>query len=268
MITAIIKLVFSVAATCCGVILFDELTPLLVAPVSFVVGFLAANIVIWLFYLIIAATANKNPKGEKLSLFYGLVMNAAIVEACKVCRIKVKVSGEEIIPKKPYLLVANHKSNFDNFILSSVIKNPYLIFISKPENFKIPFAGRLASRCRYLSIDTKNPRNALKTIHKAADMVKNQGAYVGVFPEGRRVFDDGVLQPFSEGCFLVAKRAACPVVVAVLNGTNHIKTRFPWTTEVELKFLKVIPEEDVASMRSGEISDIAYKIIDENIKRT
>ena len=131
MITAIIKLTFSVLATVGGIYLLDGYSPLWVAPLSFVVGFLAANVVIWLFYLIVAGTANKNPKGEKLSLFYGLILNAAIVEACKLSRIKVKVSGEEIIPKKPYLLVANHKSNFDNFILTSVIKNPYMIFNRK-----------------------------------------------------------------------------------------------------------------------------------------
>ena len=265
MIAAIIKLVFSVAATVGGVYLLDEFSPLWVAPVSFVAGFLAANVLIWLFYIIIAGTANKNPKGDKLSLFYGLVMNAAIVEACKVSRVKVKVKGEEIIPKTPYLLVANHKSNFDNFILTSVIKNPRMIFISKPENFKIPFAGRLAARCRYLSIDKQNSRNALKTIHKAAEMIKEQGAYVGVFPEGKRVFEEGVLEPFSEGCFLVAKKAACPIVVASLKGSQNIRKNFPWTTEVELNFLKVITAEEVAAMRSGELSDIAYNAINESI---
>ena len=74
-----------------------------------------------------------------------------------------------------------------------------------------------------------------------------------------------MLEPFSEGCFLVDKKAACPIVVASLKGSQNIKKNFPRTTEVELNFLKVITAEEVAAMRSGEISDIAYNLINESI---
>ena len=267
MICGLFKLIVSVAATFGGIFAFDvKGTHLLwFVPVSFIVGFIAANVLLWLFFLIVAGTANKNPKGEKLSLFYGNVMNAALIEACGIVRIKANVTGAELLPNEPYLLIANHRSNFDNFILSSVIRNPYLVFISKPSNFKIPFAGRLAARCRYLAIDRENPRQALKTIHKAADMVKNVGASICVFPEGTRGHVDGEVAPFSEGCFLIAKKSGCPIVVASLKGTQNIHKRFPLTTDVEVNFLKVITADEVAAKRSGELSDIARSIISENL---
>lgn len=267
MITGLFKLIVSVAATIGGIFTFGikGVQLLWFAPLAFIVGFIAANILLWLFFILIAATAKKNPKGEKMSLFYGSILNAAIIEACGLVRIKAKATGLETLPEGPYLLVANHRSNFDNFILSSVIRNPYLIFISKPSNFKIPFAGRLISRCRYLAIDRENPRNALKTIHKAAEMIKTVGASVGVFPEGTRGHVDGQVAPFSEGCFLIAKKAACPVVVASIKGSHNIHKRFPLTTEVELDFLKVIPASEVAEKRSGELSEIAHSIISANL---
>ncbi len=264
MITLIYKLLFSLASMVAALLVFDELYIQAVVLVSLVLGYLASNILLWLFIILVAATARKNPKGEKLSRFYGAFLNMALGQVCRLARIKVKVTGKEKLPKKPYLLVANHRSNFDNFILSSVIKNPFLIFISKPSNFKIPFAGRVISRCRYLAIDRENPRNALKTIHKAADMVKNNGASVGVFPEGTRGQGEGVA-PFSEGCFLIAKKAACPVVVASIKGSDNIKKRFPRKTLVLLDFIEVIDAEQVSEMRSGDISEIAHKLISANI---
>ncbi len=263
MITGIYKLLVSVAAAVAGVFAFDVkgLTLAWFIPASLAVGFLAANILLWIFILTVALTASKNPKGEKLSRFYGNVLNMALAEISWLARIRIKVTGIEKLPDCPYLLVANHRSNFDNFIISRAIKNPYLIFISKPANFRIPFVGRLISRCRYLAIDRENPRAALKTIHKAADMVKTAGASVGVFPEGTRGHEDGVVAPFSEGCFLVAKKAACPVVVACIKGSAGIHKRFPLATKVELDFLTVITPEQVEQKRSGELSEIAHSAI-------
>ncbi len=263
MITGLFKLLVSVAAVVLGTFVF-EISAWFI-PLEFIVGFLAANVLIWIFFLVIAATASRNPKGEKLSLFYGAVLNAAIIEVCWLARIKVKATGLENIPNQPYLLIANHRSNFDNFIISSVVRNPYMVFISKPSNFKIPFAGRLVARCRYLAIDRENPRAALKTIHKASDMVKAVNASVCVFPEGTRGHEDGVVAPFSEGCFLIAKKAACPIVVACIKGSNKISKRFPLTTDVKLDFLKLITAEEVAQKRSGELSEIAHSVISANL---
>ena len=237
---------------------------LLIALIAFLVVYVALTLITWIFIITVALTSSKNPKGEKMSAFHGFVMNLGLMAICSYARIKVKVKGRDKLPLEPYLIVANHRSNFDNFILSSVIKNPYLVFISKPSNFKIPIAGRMMKRCRYLAIDRENPRAALKTINKAAEMIKNNGAYMGVFPEGTRGHTEGVAD-FSEGCFLIAKKAGCPVVVACLEGTEKIHKRFPLTTTVKLEFLDVISAEDVHDKRSGEISEIAHTLIENRL---
>ncbi len=266
MIVRIYKLLVTVAVTVMSAFVFDEANPLIVVPFALICGYLISNILLWLFILSVAIVASKKPEKAKLSVFYGSVLNMAYCEVRKFAMIDLKVTGKEIIPDRPYLLVANHRSNFDNFILSSIIKNPHLVYISKPQNFAIPFAGRIITRCGYLPIDKDDPRKALKTIHKAADMVKNDGAYMGVFPEGRRVFEGGII-PFSEGCFLVAKKAACPVLVASIRGTENIKKRFPRRTVVNIDFLTVIDEETVAANRSGDISAIAFNAINDNLTK-
>jgi len=92
---------------------------------------------------------------------------------------------------------------------------------------------------------------------------KNENMSIGVFPEGTRGREEGVA-PFSEGCFLIAKKAACPVVVASLKGTDRIHKRFPLESVVELEFVDVIPAETVKEKRSGELSDIAYGMINKS----
>ena len=255
-----IKLVLSLGAAVPFAFMYDGWWALLAYAIAFAGAFLAVNILFWLFVIFLAFIAGFGGKDSKKSGFFAFWLNTAITEVCWLARIKVKITGKEKLPSVPYLLVCNHRSNFDNFVITSVIRDPYLVFISKPSNFKIPFAGRLIKRCGYLSIDRENPRNALKTIHASAELLKNEKMSIGVFPEGTRGREEGVA-PFSEGCFLIAKKAACPIVVASLKGTDGIHKRFPLTSTVNLEFVDVIPEGDVKAKRSGELSDIAHSMI-------
>ena len=255
-----IKLVAALAAAVPFAFMYDGVYTLIAYAIAFLISLLAVNILFWLFIILMAFISGFNPKNKKNSRFYGFLLNTAIIEVIKLARIKVVVTGKEKLPSEPYLLVCNHRSNFDNFIITSVIRDPYLVFISKPSNFKIPFAGRIIKRCGYLAIDRENPRNALKTIHASADLVKDDKMSVGVFPEGTRGHSEGVA-PFSEGCFLVAKKAACPVVVASLRGSDDIRGRFPRKTTVYLDFVAVIDGEEAKAKRSGELSAVAYELI-------
>lgn len=89
----------------------------------------------------------------------------------KVLRIRVYTSGLEKIPKNQKLMfVGNHRSNFDPIIEWLVLKPWDIAFISKGENFKIPFFGRIIRKCCFMPIDRENPRKALRTINKASDV--------------------------------------------------------------------------------------------------
>jgi len=259
----VIKLVLSLSAAIPFAFMYDGWWAALAYVIAFTVAFLAVNILFWLFVIFLAFVSGFGGKDSKKSGFFSFWLNTAITEVCWLARIKVKALGKEKLPDVPYLLVCNHRSNFDNFVITSVIRDPYLVFISKPSNFKIPFAGRLIKRCGYLAIDRENPRNALKTIHASSELIKNENMSIGVFPEGTRGREEGVA-PFSEGCFLIAKKAACPVVVASLKGTDRIHKRFPLESVVELEFVDVIPAETVKEKRSGELSDIAYGMINKS----
>lgn len=236
-------------------------------PIAVLVGsYLALSLLFWGALVLFSFTMSKRkvytdvPGG-----FYGRLFNLIFDCICSYARIRIKVSGLENVPKGPFMLVCDHRSKFDNMVLSAVLKRPELIFISKPENFDIPICGRYMNRCSYLPIDHYDTRSAMRTINSSAELIKTRGASVGIFPEGRRNPPDR-LGDFSEGCFLMAKKAECPILVCTLSGTEKVHKRFPFrSTKVELHILAVIPYSEITEKRTGDISLQVRDIISKDL---
>ena len=169
-------------------------------------------------------------------------------------RVKVTLTGAEKFPEEPFVLVSNHLSNFDPIVVLCKIRDRKIAFISKASNFKIPVAGDYVRNAGFLSIDRENPMNAMRTLKKAADMMKKEEMIMGIYPEGTRS-KTGELLEFKEGAFLLAKRANAPVVVMTTKGTNQIAKQMLWKkTRVELDVIEVIDAQTVKSMSYAELS--------------
>ena len=175
--------------------------------------------------------------------------------------LRVRVHGEKLenLPKKGarYLLVCNHLSHFDPMVACTYIRRHRLVFISKPENFKIFAIGPYMRRLNFIPIDRISPKSAMMAIRSATKhMTESEGA-VGVYPEGT-ISRDGVFAGFHEGVFLAAKKAGVPVVVSTIWGTQFVKKRF-WHlgTDIRFRFEGIISAEEVATLRTNELSDKA-----------
>ena len=120
----------------------------------------------------------------------------------KTAGVKVRIEGlERVEPYGSYMIMANHQSYFDIFILLSL---PLFIhWMAKKELFAIPLFGwMLKTAFGGISIDRESRAKGSASIKKAARMVRN-GATVLIFPEGTRG-TDGKLLPFNEGGFFLA----------------------------------------------------------------
>ena len=128
-----------------------------------------------------------------------------------------------------------------------------LIFVSKPENWNIPVAGRLAARCCFRAIDRENPRNALRTIQDCARLIDEKAGPVVIYPEGTRS-KTGELLPFHNGVFKIAQEAKVPIVVMSVSGSPDIRKNAPWRrTDVTLSILSVLSAEKICAMRTASI---------------
>lgn len=176
-----------------------------------------------------------------------------------------KLSEAGIEKNRRFLLVSNHKSNFDPIVTWHVFRKYDLAFLSKEENMHIFSFGRIIRKCCFMAIDRENPKNALKTLMTSSELIKNNEVSIAIYPEGTRNNGEGLL-PFHNGIFKVAKMANVPVVVICVNGTTDIRHNFPFKkTDVSLKVLDIIDTEDVNELKTSEIGEIVREEILNNI---
>lgn len=184
------------------------------------------------------------------SPYFRFLLNISLSMLFFVARINIETEGLEKIPKGRFLLVSNHRSKFDPMAAWIVFRDQNIAFISKEENFHIPWFGRIIRKCCCLPIDRKDPRKAAETVDKAAELMKNDAVSVGVYPEGTRSFS-GELLPFHNAMFKIAQKAGVPIVVTTVEGTEKIcKNYIRRRTDVKLKIVDVISAEDVCATHS------------------
>lgn len=227
---------------------------------------IALEVIFWLCIICFSFTINKKKEYLSLNKFYIFWLYGFYQYMIIHARLRVHVTGIEKVPfDTKYLFVSNHRSKFDHMIHSIVLKKQYMAFISKPENFSIPIASRFIHRCFYLPIDRVNNREAIKTIVKATDVLKQDSYSIGVFPEGTRSLDNNILE-YRPGCFKIAMKANVPIVVAVTQGTEKIKKNAPWKhTDVYIDIIKVYYPDDYKDKTTVQISDEIFELTKEHI---
>lgn len=183
--------------------------------------------------------------------------------------IKIETTGLEKLPKGRFLLVQNHRSNFDPILTWFILRDKNVSFISKKENFNVPFFGRMIHRCCFRAIDRENPKNALLTIIDCAELIKNDVVSVGVYPEGTRNKNSGEvdLLPFHNGVFKVAQKADVPIVVTTIDGTETIHKNFPGhLSHITFKVVEVIEPEAIKGIRTEMIGERVATDMKEGLK--
>ncbi len=237
---------------------------------ALVIGYFIGQIILHLaIALPISWCVDKNkPVEGKVSRYFRYMTISTVDAIIKIARVRVKVTGKELLPTdRRFMLVSNHLSRFDPMICMAKLHKTPLMFVSKPENFKIPIAGAYVHKCKFLSIDRENPRNALSTLNTCAELLKSGELSVGIYPEGTRS-KTGELGEFHDGVFKIARDSKAPIVVMTLHGPENIPKNFPWrSTRVEMRIVRVIEPEEYAGMRMGPISAMVRDIIQQDLNK-
>ncbi|MCL4321191.1 MAG: 1-acyl-sn-glycerol-3-phosphate acyltransferase [Deltaproteobacteria bacterium] len=140
----------------------------------------------------------------------------------KLLGIKVDISGiENADPSKSYLIVSNHQSYFDIFVLLACLDLNFK-FIAKASLFKIPFLGWSMKRLGYIPLDRKNLKSALKTVRNLTPTLKTDKNWsILIFPEGTRS-NDGKLSSFKKGGLNKLIISSDYILPVAINGTYDI----------------------------------------------
>lgn len=230
---------------------------------SFAVAFLTLTLVAVLFLMAVCALVDMSKPQERDSKFYRIIMYPYIEALMQIVGIQLHTKGLEKTPKDGrFLLVCNHQNESDPGVLLHCFKKSQLAFISKKENADMFLVGKFMHKILCQMIDRENDREALKTIIKCIQMIKNDQVSVAAFPEGG-IKGERKLARFRSGMLKIAQKANVPIVVCTLKGTtdlfHNIKRLKP--TEVHMHLVDVIPAQALQGKTTVEIAEQVYEMM-------
>ena len=242
-----------------GAVLAFARTPLQ-CPLYFLGTFLG---LLLLHALVLAAASlfvNKKDPNPKRFAFYRKLLVTSIGPLLQLGAVQVKLVGEEKLPEGGFLLVGNHRSDFDPITAMYALRGRGVTFVTKKENLDIPVGGRLIAGAGCISLDRADDRQGLVVIRQVVRRIQ-AGEAIGIYPEGTRS-KTGELLPFRVGCFKAAQWAKCPLVVLRTRGTENIgKNFFLRRTPVTLTVAAVFPYEQIRDLDTTEIGELVRSIL-------
>lgn len=137
----------------------------------------------------------------------------------------IETAGREHLPHGPYVIVANHASYVDGFVLAAAFAQP-LRFVAKAEFRKHPLIDRLFRRLGFRYVERFDSTQGVEDAQQLAGIV-HDGPPLLFFAEGTFGPQPGVL-PFRLGAFQVAARNGLPVVPVALAGTRTVLRDGSW----------------------------------------
>jgi len=239
-------------------------------PIVLLIAGYAAAFLLWLLACYICSRQYKIGKTyEKPSKFatWWLIQGEQFI--AYHARVHVKVVGENKFPKdKRVLIVCNHRSNFDPMIISQFFGKKGIAFITKPQNCKIPLAGKYITGMCYMPIERSDPLQSLEVMKRSANYIDEDKCSIGVFPEGKRQTQEVLSPDFHEGVFNIALRTKAPIVVMTVFDAHNIPKNFPKRkTNVTLEILNVIDPSEYEGMTAKAVSDIVRQMMWEDISK-
>ena len=138
----------------------------------------------------------------------------------RIMGMRMEITGiEHLTPGQHYIFAGNHRSYSDTPALLSTLPGNFR-FMAKEGLFKIPLMGHHLQLAGHIPVSLVNPRAALKSLHRAAEMIRERSVSVLIFPEGGRT--DGTLEPFKEGAAIIGIKSGVPIVPFGLIGTRAV----------------------------------------------
>lgn len=136
---------------------------------------------------------------------------------------KFTIEGEAPpgIDRRGYVVVANHESQADPFLLSWL---PWdMRWVAKEELFRPPVTGWAMRFGGDIPL-RRGERESVGEMMRECERALAGGISVMMFPEGTRS-RDGALLPFKDGAFQLAIRAGVPVLPVALAGTHAMRPK-------------------------------------------
>ena len=151
--------------------------------------------------------------------FYGRLM---LLSFGVIVHLKGK---EQLKREKAYMLVVNHESLFDVFLMACLTFRQ-VTALGAAYQFKLPLWGIMLKRYGIIPLMRRNTNEAMEAVSLARKKLE-AGICVFIAPEGTRT-ETGELKPFKKGPFHLAFGAKADILLAVFKGAFEIKRKTDW----------------------------------------
>ena len=138
----------------------------------------------------------------------------------------VKLNGKDKLKRdKAYLLLINHESLFDVFLMGCLTFRQ-VTALGAAYQFKLPLWGIMLKRYGIIPLKRRKTSEAIEAVEMARKKLED-GICVFLAPEGTRT-DDGELKPFKKGGFHLAFGAKADILIVAFKGAFGIKRKTDW----------------------------------------
>jgi 1-acyl-sn-glycerol-3-phosphate acyltransferase len=125
-------------------------------------------------------------------------------------------------PDQPYVIVANHESNWDPVALVAALRGRYVRFVIKKEIIRIPIFGHALLATGNVMVERANTTADVARIRRGMEQ-RSLDVSILFYPEGTRS-RDGALHEFKKGAFSSAIAYGLPILPIGHAGTYHVWT--------------------------------------------
>ncbi len=232
--------------------------------IGFGFGLLLLEGSIFFIIAMIASIFVSKKKRYHYSEFYAKLLYNYERFVLRLFNVKIIVKNREIVPEENFIIISNHRSNIDSFVLDVVLKEKRLLLAAKKSLFNIPWFGKFIWRNNYLYITREDTKRDLKELLYGAKLANEENYCLGIFPEGKRNFTEEPILPFLNGYHVFLNKTHKPILVCSLKGTHNVNDKLLFKKHiVELDFLELIDYEKYSKMTKEELNEYCSNMIKE-----
>ena len=174
----------------------------------------------------------------------------------KIMGIRLKVTGlEHLDRRKTYLIMGNHQSLFDLFVVPAAIPGVY-VAVEAAYHFSIPLWGSLVTRWGCIPIHRHDLEKAKESLEIARQRLR-EGTSIIILPEGHRTLT-GRLGEFKKGPFHLARKAGADILPFAISGLfdYNAKGAFHLNPKpVHVAIGSAIPFDAIKDMAAEQLRD-------------
>jgi len=226
------------------------------APLSLVFWLFLASSSLLLFPGALATWALSLPFDRRLRLLHLYTCFWASLYTWLNPAWRVQVRGREKIRcDATYVMVANHQSLLDILVLFRLFT--HFKWVSKIENFRVPFIGWNMALNRYVKLKRGDRESVVRMLAECRRTLAD-GSSIMMFPEGTRS-PDGRLRAFKPGAFELACDAARPLLPILVEGTARALPKRGFVLQgrhaIRVTVLDPIPYESFRGVPPAELAE-------------